>query len=68
MAVERRYHIAAVSLMVAGVVAGGVSWLLEDTAFWLVCGIAVVFIVVGLYFASHASAEQRKREEPGKRE
>jgi hypothetical protein len=58
---ERRYHVIAVSLMVAGVVAGGVCWALQGTAVWVLCGIALALIVAGIYFAGRASAEDQRR-------
>ena len=49
--------------MVVAIVAGAVCWMLEGTAFWVVCGIAVALMLVGLFFAGRASTEERKRKE-----
>ena len=60
---ERTYHLVATIALVAAIVAGGVCWMLKGTAFWAISGAAVVLLVVGVYFAGHASAAHRKREE-----
>jgi hypothetical protein len=59
---ERKYHIAAISLMVAGLVGGGVSFGLSGIVFWVVCAVAAALILVGLYLGSSATREQQKRE------
>jgi hypothetical protein len=63
---ERKHHVAAISLLVAGLVAGAVCWALSGVAFWVVCGVAVALVLVGLYFGSVATAEQRPRQEEQK--
>jgi hypothetical protein len=52
--------------MAAAIVVGALCWVLDGTAFWVVCGIAVLLMLVGFYFASRASAEERKRQEQGR--
>jgi len=60
---ERRLHITALPLLVAGVAAGAVCWALKDTAFWVVSGIAMVLVIAGMVFAGRASEEHRKRKD-----
>jgi hypothetical protein len=47
----RRYHIAATSLMIAGLAVGGVSWGLNGTMFWIAVGISGALVLGGLAFA-----------------
>lgn len=60
---ERRLHTIAVALMVAGVAAGAACWAFDDTAVWVLSGIALVLIVAGIFVAGRASEAQRKRED-----
>ncbi|MBN1630291.1 MAG: hypothetical protein JW990_11035 [Thermoleophilia bacterium] len=66
MNLDRKLHIVAISSLVGAIVIGGVSYLLDGVVFWIMIGIAVLLVVVGMYFASRAGAEQRKREEAGR--
>lgn len=63
MTLERKYHVIAISLLVLGVAAGGVSWKLDGTPFWVTVGVALLLVIVGLVFGGKASAEERKRKE-----
>lgn len=63
MTLERKYHVIAISLIVLGLAAGGVSWGVSGTAFWVACGISLALVLVGLYFGSRATTEERKRKE-----
>jgi membrane protein implicated in regulation of membrane protease activity len=58
---ERRYHGIAISLIVLGIAAGGVSWKLSGAPFWVVVGAGLLLVIVGLYFGARAGAEERKR-------
>jgi hypothetical protein len=49
---DRTYHIIAISLMIAGIAVGGVSWTLDGTPFWIAAGVAAALVVVGLVIAS----------------
>ncbi len=60
---ERRYHVIGISLIVLGIAAGGVSWKLEGTPFWVAVGISLFLVIVGLVFGGKAGAEERKRKE-----
>lgn len=64
MTTERKYHIAAITLLVAAIVAGAVTYLLDGAAFWVICGLALVLVVAGMYVAGRASSEHRKNEGP----
>jgi hypothetical protein len=64
MTLDRKLHIVAISLLGAAIVAGGVSYALDGVTFWIVVGVALLFVVVGMYFASRAGIEQRRREHP----
>ena len=57
---ERSRHVVAITLLVAALVAGGVSWVLEGTAFWVACGLAMVFLVAGIFAAGRAGSPQRQ--------
>jgi UPF0716 family protein affecting phage T7 exclusion len=48
MTLDRKLHIVAISLLGAAIVVG----------------VALLFVVVGMYFASRAGIEQRRREHP----
>ena len=61
MTLERKYHIAAITLLVAAIVAGAVSFTLDGAAFWALCGIALVLVIAGMYVAARAGAEHSKR-------
>jgi hypothetical protein len=63
MTLERGYHVVAISLLVLGMAAGGVSWKLHGTPFWVVVGIALLLVIAGLVFGGKAGAEERKRKE-----
>jgi len=63
MTLDRKLHIIAISLMVGAIIIGGISYLLHGTVFWVMIGIALVCLVAGMYFASRAGAEQKKRED-----
>ena len=63
MTLERRYHVIAITLIVLGIVAGGVSWVLEGTPFWVTVGVGLALVIVGLFFAARATTEERKRKE-----
>jgi hypothetical protein len=63
MTLERKYHAIGISLIVLGIVAGGVSWKLEGTPFWVTVGVGLLLVIVGLVFGSKAGAEERKRKE-----
>jgi membrane protein YdbS with pleckstrin-like domain len=45
---ERTHHLVATITLVAAIVAGGVCWMLEGTAFWAMSGVAMVLLVVGV--------------------
>ena len=64
MTLDRKLHIAAISLLGAAIVAGGISYVLDGTVFWIVVGVALLFVIIGMYLASRAGIEQRKREHP----
>ncbi len=61
MTLERKYHIVAISLLVIAIAAGGVSYVLDGIIFWIVIGIALVCIPVGILFAGRAGKEAQKR-------
>ncbi len=63
MTLERRYHVIAISLLVVGVAAGGVSWKLAGAPFWVVIGMALFLLILGLVFGGKAGAEERRRKE-----
>lgn len=63
MTLERKYHVIAISLLVLGVAAGGVSWKLDGTPFWVTVGVALLLVIAGLVFGGKAGAEERKRKE-----
>jgi hypothetical protein len=60
---ERKYHVIAITLIVLGIAAGGVSWKLDGTPFWVTTGVGLVLVLTGLYFGARASTEERKRRE-----
>jgi len=53
---ERMHSVAAIALLVLAIVAGGVSWMLQGTALWVLLGIAVALLVAGIYLAARANA------------
>ena len=55
----RRYHIAATSLMIAGLAAGGVSWGLNGTMFWIAVGISGALVLGGLVFAGRIPRDKK---------
>jgi hypothetical protein len=61
MTLERRYHVIAISLIVVGIAIGGVSWVVNGTIFWVTCGLSLALVLVGLFFGSRATTEERKR-------
>ena len=63
MTLERKYHVIAISLIVLGIIAGGVSWKLEGTPFWVAIALSLLLVIVGLVFGGKAGAEERKRKE-----
>lgn len=63
MTPERKLHVIAISLIVLGIAAGGVSWKLSGTTFWVTTGVSLVLVLVGLYFGARATTEERKRKE-----
>ena len=67
MTLHRKLHIVAISSLVGAIVVGGISYVVDGAAFWVVVGIALLLVAVGMYFASRAGAEQRKREEADRR-
>ena len=60
---QRRYSILAVAALIAAVVVGAASWFVGGDAFWVVCGVAVVLVVAGIYLAGRASASQEKTDD-----
>ena len=63
MTLERKYHVIAITLIVLGIAAGGASWALSGTPFWVAAGGGLFLVVVGLYFGGRAGAEEEKRKE-----
>ena len=57
---DRTNHIIAISLMVAGIVAGGVCWALDGLPFVIAAGVSATLVIVGLIFASRASRSDKK--------
>jgi hypothetical protein len=57
---DRTNHIIAVSLMVAGIAAGGVCWALDGLPFWILAGVSAALVIAGLIFAGHASPSDKK--------
>ena len=55
----RRYHIAATSLMIAGLAVGGVSWGLNGTMFWIAVGISGALVLGGLAFAGRIPRDKK---------
>ncbi len=66
MTLDRKLHIVAISSLAGAIVLGGVSYLLDGVVFWIMIAIALLLVAVGMYLASRAGAEQRKREETGR--
>jgi hypothetical protein len=64
MTLERRYHAAAISLLVIAIAAGGVSYALDGTVFWIMVGIALVCVASGMLFAGRAGREAQKHKDP----
>jgi hypothetical protein len=58
----RRYHIIAVSLMVAGIVAGAVCWAVDGLAFWLLAGVSAALVIAGLVVAGRAARLDQERD------
>lgn len=65
MRATRSYHIVAVTLLVLGLAAGGVSWAVHGTVFWVVTGLSVALIVAGLAVASRAADMERRQRREG---
>ena len=63
MTSARAKHVVALALLVAALVAGGIAWTLEGMAFWVACGLAVAFIVAGIFAAGRASAGEQKQQQ-----
>lgn len=59
----RAKHVVALTLLVAALVAGGVAWTLEGTAFWVACGLAVALVAAGIFAAGRASAKSQNEEQ-----
>jgi len=55
---ERTYHIVAVSVIVAGIAVGGVSWVLDGAAFYVAAGVSAALIIAGLVVASRAPGQK----------
>lgn len=61
---ERTYHIIAVSVIVAGIAAGGVSWVLDGAAFYVAAGIGAALIIAGLIIAGRAPGQKDGHQQP----
>jgi hypothetical protein len=59
----RKYHVIAITLIVLGIAAGASSWALSGVPFWVVTGVGLAFVVIGLVFGGLAGAEERKRQQ-----
>ena len=60
---ERAYHIVAISLIVAGIAAGGVCWALAGPAFWIMAGVSAALVIAGLVVAGRVGEGGRGKEE-----
>jgi alkylation response protein AidB-like acyl-CoA dehydrogenase len=63
---DRTFHIIAVSLMIAGIAVGGVSWVLDGTPFWITAGVAAALVIAGLAVAGRIGRGE-KQEGAGKK-
>jgi hypothetical protein len=57
---NRTNHFIAVSLMVAGIAAGGVCWALDGLPFWILAGISAALVIGGLIFAGRLGPGDNK--------
>ena len=62
MTLDRKLHVVATSFLVGAIVVGGISYLVDGVVFWILVGLALLLVAVGMYVASRAGVEQRKRE------
>jgi hypothetical protein len=59
---EFRQNILPMGLLVAAIVCGGISWTLDGTIFWVMAGVTLALIVVGIAAAMRTDAARRKRQ------
>jgi hypothetical protein len=59
---EIRQNILPMALLVGAIVCGGISWILDGTAFWVMAGVTLVLIAGGIAAAMRTDAARRKRQ------
>jgi hypothetical protein len=57
---EAKAQILPVGLLLAAIVTGGVCWLVEGTAFWVMAGLSLALIIAGVVFAGRTEADRRQ--------
>jgi len=62
MTSARAKHATALVLLLAALAAGGIAWTLEGTSFWVACGLAIAFVVAGIFAAGRAGTEVQREE------
>jgi hypothetical protein len=63
----RLLHTIAISLMVLGLVAGGVCWALGGAIFFVMIGVSAALIAVGIVFATWATNLEAREKQKGGR-
>jgi len=57
---ESREQILPYGLLIAGIVCGGISWVLRGTIFWVMVAVSAVLIIAGVLVASRTESARRK--------
>ena len=60
----RQMHTVASSIIILGIAAGAVSWLLAGTIFWIDVGISAALVLAGLVLAGRIPKPEPKNQGP----
>ena len=57
---EVKRQVLPLGLLIGGIVCGGICWVLDGTAFWVLAVIAFVLIIAGIVVASKTEGARRE--------
>jgi hypothetical protein len=59
---EAKQQILPLGLLIAAIVCGGVSWVVDGTIFFVLVGLSLAFIVAGVVLAGRLESQRRNRQ------
>jgi len=57
---EVKRQVLPLGLLIGGIVCGGICWVLDGTAFWVMAVVAFVLIIAGIVVASKTEGARRE--------